>query len=172
MKGALAQEPQRVRAPCGPELGSSPSLASCFPHNSIGADIILSPSHAWGHWEVRIGVDSPPRGTALCSTVLQMCCRWETYRLPCCLQCPIALQIYIIYFLSLCHLLFLKDAELGTCNHSSPKIVEEPREPVSPEAMEGIQVTEVTHPCVGPWAGHGGCLCWGCWLTTEFWCLL
>uniref|UniRef100_A0A452VLG2 Cilia and flagella associated protein 61 n=1 Tax=Ursus maritimus TaxID=29073 RepID=A0A452VLG2_URSMA len=44
-----------------------------------------------------------------------------------------------------------QDAELGTCNHSSPKIVEEPREPVSPEAMEGIQVTEVTHPCVGPW---------------------
>ncbi|XP_027479776.1 cilia- and flagella-associated protein 61 isoform X2 [Zalophus californianus] len=32
-----------------------------------------------------------------------------------------------------------QDAELGTSNHSSPEIVEEPREPVSPEAMEGIQ---------------------------------
>ncbi|VCW54245.1 unnamed protein product, partial [Gulo gulo] len=32
-----------------------------------------------------------------------------------------------------------QDAELSTSNHSSPKIVEEPWEPVSPQAMEGTQ---------------------------------
>ncbi|XP_032715180.1 cilia- and flagella-associated protein 61 isoform X2 [Lontra canadensis] len=32
-----------------------------------------------------------------------------------------------------------QDAELGTSNHSSPKTVEEPQEPVSPQAMEGTQ---------------------------------
>ncbi|XP_022350074.1 cilia- and flagella-associated protein 61 [Enhydra lutris kenyoni] len=32
-----------------------------------------------------------------------------------------------------------QDAELGTSNHSSPKTVEEPREPVSPQAMESTQ---------------------------------
>lgn len=58
-------------------------------------------------------------------------------------------------------ILSLKDAELGTSNHSSLKIVEEPREPVSPQAMEGTQVTEVTHPCLGPWGRCGGCLCCG-----------
>lgn len=77
-------------------------------------------------------------------------------------------DIYNLFSVLMPLSLSLKDAELGTSNLSSLKIVEEPREPVSPGALEGIQVTEVTHPCVGPWAGHGGCLRWGCWLTTEF----
>uniref|UniRef100_A0A8C0LTH8 Cilia and flagella associated protein 61 n=1 Tax=Canis lupus dingo TaxID=286419 RepID=A0A8C0LTH8_CANLU len=52
-----------------------------------------------------------------------------------------------------------QDAELSSSNPSSLKTVEEPQEPLSPEAMEIIQVTDFIYPCLGPGgAGEGALL--------------
>ena len=116
----------------------------------------------------------PPHGTTLCpaflSDVLQVRNTLITMVSP--VSC--VLKIFIICSLSLCHS-FLKDAELSSSNPSSLKTVEEPQEPLSPEAMEIIQVTDFIYPCLGPGgAGEGALLvlcsqrhAW-CWLITEF----
>lgn len=70
---------------------------------------MLSPSCGWGHIGVRIGVswEDPVLPISRCcplqynsSDVLQF-----RNTLLCCLQLPVALQIFIIWFLSLCHFL-------------------------------------------------------------------
>lgn len=99
----------------------------------------------------------PLHGNALCNIILQICCSLET-------------QYHGVFnFLQFCRYLSsifcpyaslsLKDAELRSSNQGSQQKAEEPQEPVSPEVVESIQVTDIIPPCLRPRRGPGGCLC-------------